>query len=804
MQRALEAQRAELQATLIGAEPEQVLVFEVVGSVADFYRAVHRAGMEFLLEIDDEDAEPDDEFARENRPEEAVQQTLYLVLTNQEALDQLLLLWRRFLEGQTMPYGLTKFRDVFQHLRDIRPWGPQDRVAHTGVLEEWQLLRQAQVASVPVEIELWHRTDAARQAAAENAIVSMVQAAGGRVVTSTRVNSIAYHAILAELPPAAVDQVLSDGADAIAIARAGPVLFLRPVGQVAAPEQEGEQGESTDVDPGSAPDDLPPTVALFDGMPLEQHELLSGRLVVDDPDDWSSSYPADRRRHGTAMASLIIHGDLAGAPSAINRRLYVRPIMQPDVRQVGRNEVVPPDVLPVDLMIRSVRRMFEGEGTIAATAPDVRAINLSIGDPAAPFDRLPSPWARALDWLSWRYGVLFVVSAGNHPIVLEFPMPYGDLQALATDARRSLALGRLAAEAPFLRLLSPAESLNAITVGASHVDESNFAASPRQVDLIESGDLPSPISAVGRGIRRAVKPDVLLPGGRQLYDMVASSPDVCRVQPRNWVAPPGQMMASPSPPGSLSGTVFQRGTSNAAALATRLSAQLLEDVFALRGEPGGAQLDDEHVAVLLKAMLVHAADWQDGPQLLNGALPAWATRRAASRLLGYGHVSAGRIHGCPDYRATLLGTGTLGDRAAELRSFPLPPGLSGIAGRRRLTYTLAWMSPVNPRDKRYRRARMWCTPTPAPLIVGRKQVDDKAVRRGTVQHEIFEGAGAVPIVEGDSVMFTISCRADAGELAESVPYAIVASLEVAPELGVQVYNEVRTRVQPMIQVAPQP
>lgn len=55
------------------------------------------------------------------------------------------------------------------------------------MLEEWQLLRQAQVASVPVEIELWHRTDAARQAAAENAIVSMVQAAGGRVVTSTAI-----------------------------------------------------------------------------------------------------------------------------------------------------------------------------------------------------------------------------------------------------------------------------------------------------------------------------------------------------------------------------------------------------------------------------------------------------------------------------------------------------------------------------------------------------------------------------------------------------------------------------------------
>lgn len=203
-------------------------------------------------------------------------------------------------------------------------------------------------------------------------------------------------------------------------------------------------------------------------------------------------------------------------------------------------------------------------------------------------------------------------------------------------------------------------------------------------------------------------------------------------------------------------------------------------------------------------MLVHAADWEDGPQVLNGALPDWATRRAASRLLGYGHVNSARIQGCPDYRATLLGAGTLADRSAELRSFPLPPGLSGIAGRRRLTYTLAWMSPINPRDKRYRRARMRCTLAPGPLVVARSQVDDKAVRRGTVQHEVLEGLGAVPVSDGDSVGLTISCRADAGELTEAVPYAIVTSLEVAPELGVRVYSEVRARVQPMVRVAAQP
>lgn len=494
LQRALDAQRAELQASLIGAEPEQVLVLEVVGSVADFYRAVQRAGMEFLLELDDDDADPDEDFAREDRPDHPVQQTLYLVLTNQEALDQLLALWRQFVAGEALPYGLTKFRDVFQHLRDIRPWGPQDRVAHTGVLDEWRLLRQAQTASVPVEIELWHRTDPARQDAAESAIVALVEAAGGHVVTSTRYDAIAYHAVLAELAPASVDQVLTDGAETIAIARAGQVLFLRPVGQVASPVLEGEQGESLEVEAGDTPDDLPPTVALFDGLPLEQHELLVGRLVVDDPDDWSAEYPADRRRHGTAMASLIIHGDLAGGSAPLKRPLYVRPILKPDLRPLGRDEVMPPQVLPVDLMMRAVRRMFEGEGDLPAVAPEVRAINLSVGDPASPFDRLPSPWARALDWLSWRYRMLFVVSAGNHPIGLDFAVPFSDLQTMAPDIRRSLVLTRLAAEAPFLRILSPAESMNALTVGARHADESDGAPSPNQVDLIEASELPSPIS----------------------------------------------------------------------------------------------------------------------------------------------------------------------------------------------------------------------------------------------------------------------------------------------------------------------
>ena len=47
-------------------------------------------------------------------------------------------------------------------------------------------------------------------------------------------------------------------------------------------------------------------------------------------------------------------------------------------------------------------------------APAVRVINLSLGNRFQPFDRELSPLARLLDWLAWKYKVLFVVSAGNH------------------------------------------------------------------------------------------------------------------------------------------------------------------------------------------------------------------------------------------------------------------------------------------------------------------------------------------------------------------------------------------------------
>src|SRR5437667_183791 len=65
-----------------------------------------------------------------------------------------------------------------------------------------------------------------------------------------------------------------------------------------------------------------------------------------------------------------------------------------------------------------------------------------------------------------------------------------------------------------------AEAINVLTVGAVHSDSSPPAELGRRIDLYRSPGLPSPVNALGFGFRRMIKPEILLPGGRQLFDEI--------------------------------------------------------------------------------------------------------------------------------------------------------------------------------------------------------------------------------------------------------------------------------------------
>jgi len=116
------------------------------------------------------------------------------------------------------------------------------------------------------------------------------------------------------------------------------------------------------------------------------------------------------------MASLVIHGDGLSANASLGRPVYVRPVLRPDAS--GTRETIPHDQLAIDLIHRAVIRMVDTE--FGAASPEVRVINFSIGNAYMQLATAMSPWARLLDWLSYRYKILFVISAGNHSKALTY------------------------------------------------------------------------------------------------------------------------------------------------------------------------------------------------------------------------------------------------------------------------------------------------------------------------------------------------------------------------------------------------
>lgn len=810
------AKLAHLQKNPGGLFPEQTLVLETAGTVDDFYKAVRRIrGLEWMGDFDVDDLAPDEDFYNKEDKEAALPGRVYLVLYNQEGLSELLSLWKalqRNLDRPGFSRGRAKFKDLFLQLKDLRPWGPEDRLRETGLLEDFQESLAAGQDVMRVEVELWPRSNSWLRQRAERGIRTLVEKEEGRILGTCGIDAIAYHAVLAELPIQSVQRILADVS--VELVQCEQVMFLRPAGQVLV---EPPDGESEDNSVPIHHFGLPagePVAALLDGLPLANHELLDGRLRIDDPDHWADQYPASVRHHGTAMASLILHSELDAPAVPLSRPLYVRPVMRPDP-QDPRQETVPPDCLTVDLFHRAIRRILEGDREEPPAAPSVKIINVSLGDRVRLFDRYPSPWARLLDDLAARYNVLFVVSAGNHPDKIELSIPRSEFRDLLSDTERMLGetLRAIRDTNRHRRLRAPAEAINALTVGGLHSDASPSAPlPPGGIDPLTGMNLPALYNAQGLGFRRAVKPEIFFPGGRLLYRETYGT-DRAVFDPIDSGRPPGQKVAAPgASPGDLAAVRYLRGTSNAAALVTRVACQLYDVLDELRSVSEGPTPGTDEMAILIRTLLVHGSCWGDSIAALEGHLGLRRGDQDLSRVCGFGDLDSARILACTEQRVTLLGWGAIREGEAFAYDFPLPPSLSGTRALRRLMTTISWFSPIHPRHHRYRRAHLWLTryrgqekDEDAMTLLGlhRTGAQHHLARRGTVQHEIFEGEKAVPYGEEETLSFQVNCRSDAGDkLERSVRYGLAITLEASEASGLSIYDEVRTRIQPPVPIVP--
>jgi hypothetical protein len=814
LERAFDTQRAVLQDNPSGTMPEHVLVLETVGSIKDFMNAVRRIeGLEWMAEQETE-FEPDEDFFLEEETEEALGGRLYLILSNQQALHSLLSLWNQYMVDPQIRFqhGQNKWKSLFNQLRDIRPWDWADRLRDTGVEEFWQERVKLGEERVRFEAELWYRQRREEQQRSERLLRQVVEELEGQVISSAVISEILYHGVLAEVPIGKIQNIL-ERVD-LRLLKCDQVMFFRPMGQAAilfSDDEPVQEGAISDQETPFLQAEIP-VVALLDGLPLENHPCLSGRLIVDDPDEWSRDYQARERKHGTAMASLIINGDLENREQPLTRPIYVRPVMKPNPFNFleTRAEEMPWDCLPIDLIHRAIKRILDGEGGEGPQAANVKIINFSICDKNRPFNRTISPLARLMDWLAWHYNVLVLVSGGNQLDDLVLEISRRELIHIAPEILEEKVLQAVVKFARQRRVMSPAEAINPLTIGATHEDNHNSFFAGSRINPCNTPGIPSPITPAGLGYRRAIKPEILMPGGKQLYqDPITGQGSETSLKVALSIGrQPGQKVAWPKSDREIPQSVaYTCGTSNATALATRIAAQLYEYVIReLRDEPGGEQLQEQYISVLLKALLVHGAEWSEAyerfEQLFRTPENSKTFKEFAARFFGYGRVNSERLFGCTDQRVTLIGCGQLKDGQAHVYRLPLPPSLSGRNDNRRLIVTLAWFTPIHIGHQVYRKAALWFNPPREPLGVARQDADWQTVRRGTVQHEVLAGEKALAYTDGTFMEIKVNCRTDASRLTDEIPYGLALTLSVKEELDLPIYQEVRERIRPLVPVLP--
>lgn len=771
----------ELRADPAGLAPERLLVFEVRGAISAFAAAIRNvSGLEL---IDEEDLESDEE---DKAP------TAYLMVPDVRALREIERLWDRWLKDN-LKHGETPWRNVFETLRDLRPWGPNDRVQS----EEAETLGDIIGAMrdeerVRLEIELVFRFATDVGAAREVELRTTIEGHGGKVVSVSRIEEVAYHAMLVELPVPVVRQIVARSPEGLAGLES--IMHIRP--QSTASMIEIAESHESDTRVAVGPLGTP-ILALLDGVPVAAHQLLRAHVVIDDQFDLEPTAPVTDRVHGTAMASLIIHGDRNRNEGPLPRRVHVVPVL-------GKEDGFPSDRLVVDVIFRAVLSMKEGR---QPAAPDVLIVNLSLGNPRRVFHGQMSAWARLLDRMAYRFGLLFIVSAGNHTGRFAIPAfashsHYEDAEPSQRAAETLRALGAIVANR---RLLSPAETVNGITVGACNVDavsSTDRASSRVNVDPYGELEMSNPSSALGPGFGLAVKPDLLMPGAREHLRFSRNHSHI-EVQPAGPGRNAGLRVASPPRNGQENQSGYTNGTSAAAALASRTAHRIHDALEAAYGDDF-RQIPNIQRAVLLKALLAHPAIWPDGTatlirEVIGPSEGKFHVQQKDNirRFLGYGIVDAEVAVACAGDRATFWATGALHADKIVTVPVPVPISMAGQARPHSLSATLAWFTPTSPGRRSYRSARLKIL-EPSELDslnvkAHSDQPDGNQTKRGTLYTRRWSGERAPAFGANMEIQLTIQRDPDQGAVIdEAIPFGLAVTLTMPGVI--EIYEQARQRL----------
>ncbi len=801
-----------LHADPTGIAPERALVFITAGSVQHFARVARDIGLEVFTETELEATEGFPEGFTPPGEDATLSRTLYATMPTLVVFKQLLKLWNTYQRGEGAPSGAAPWWKTFDLLLELRPWGAEDRLTEGARKIIKDRLPFDENEEVPIEIEIWPTAHTEQRAVWRELTEQRITDLGGRVVDRSSIteSGFIYEAVLASLPAYAVRAMLDDprGVEGLAMLEGVYLILPQTVGQALPGDSQGETAVHEPLDAFDA--EAPVRGALLDGTPVAGHEALDDGVIIEDIHDLVRLSVVNKRDHATAMASLILRGDLVsdGTPLRDARLISVPVLIDAD-----DGAWTPQNRLFVDLIHSTLTQLLTGEEPLA---PDVFVVNFSIGIADIRFAGRISALARLMDWWAVKEGVLFVISAGNIGDPLQLPRVRASaFEDSDLDEQCDIVRAAMRASAYSRTLLAPAEALNGLTVGAISKDLSDHTPHMQAgiIALENDGDTkPQLTSALGLGLNRTIKPDLMQVGGLQEVRALPNGHD-SRLSPVEPSQRTGLIVASPR--GGERATQKSRGTSPAAALTTRAILQSADALTTEAGPYEGLELPRKILSLLGRALALNAARWPtDARDAYEKECTHLGSRQYARakaevcRYFGYGALAPELMQHSPDNGVTMVGFGSIRKDQSLIFRLPLPESMSGDRVPRSMRITIAWFSPINPARAQYRLASLEAVAAEGVdvdeldrwgLNLKSDGPDANIIKRGSVwSKRMIHATKGVPEFDEDTeIPICVQCRdASGGGLSqdEDIEFAIAVVLEIEADVQYDIYHEIEQKI----------
>jgi hypothetical protein len=587
--------------------------------------------------------------------------------------------FRRELEqyrtGTVDQSGLTYIqrRQLFDALEQVSAVGPEHR------LGERLRAEGAPDTEGYFDVDLWHPGLEDLTHEARQQFRSFVETVGGTVTDGP--TTVAQSLLLARVRVGPVGLQALLRYDRVAYIDLPPKL-VRP--------------EFSAFSPIEVPTDLPtipedgPLACVIDSGVVAGHPLLRGVVIEERDFDSGEGMPVDLVGHGTHTSGIVVYGDLPRHLAASEWRPQVRLLSAKVLRRSEHG-----DWAEFGEQRHAVSQLREAI-TYFAQERGCRVFNLSIGHSERRYiGGRQLPWALALDELARTLDVVIVVSAGN-VVVPAVPEP------LVADQFQAKVREQLFT--PDHALIDPATAAIALTVGSvargdAPFDNRGFPGErPRLAGA--PADCPSPftraglLDSTGRGLGRAVKPELVDYGGNYALDVSGrrwsrNDPQLGEVSLRHDFALGGPLTA-------------QSGTSAAAPHVAHCCAVV---EATLRQQ---APENRRPSANLIRALVVHAA--RRGQALEQWISHGFGGSDAESRLLrvvGYGRTDPNRAGFSEENRSVLIAEDEVREDHFHLYELELPDEFVSRPGRRTLRVSLAYDPPVRGTRREYLSRTMW-------------------------------------------------------------------------------------------------